>query len=139
MESLWPKLQTISEDVPVQILKAQAEIFNDSMDGQLECEVHSSDIARKGTFVSGIDTDFTTKLVVTSPSLSNYSLVLVQVNNVVSRAYPCDVINCVKDENAFFAMKANNAEEFKQILASILQSDEVITTLQNLIAQTKNL
>jgi len=139
MESLWPKLDTISQDVPVQILKAQAEIFNREMKGILECEVSSSEIQHTGVFVPGIDNDFTTKLIVSCPNLYDYNLVLVQVNNLISKAYPCEIINCLKDESLSFGTKADNAEEFKQILSSILKSEEVITALQNLIAQTRDI
>lgn len=139
MESLWPKLGRLSQDVPVQILRAQADIFNKEMNGALECEVTTDEIQHTRVFVPGIDNDFTTKLVVTSPQLVDYSLVLVQVNNLISKAYPCDIINCLKDDSFGLGQKANNAEEFKQILASILKSEEVMTALQNLIAQTKDM
>lgn len=139
MESLWPKLEKISIDVPVQILKEQADIFNREMNGILECEVTTSEISTKGVFVSGIDKDFTSKLIVTSPQLVDYSLVLVQVNNFISKAYPCEVINCVDDMPISNGITANNADEFKRILGSILRSQEVITALQNLIAQTANM
>lgn len=139
MESLWPKLEKISKDVPAQILKEQAEIFNREMNGTLECEVSSSEVSTKGVFIPGIDKDFTSKLIVTSPQLINYSLVLVQVNNFIARAYPCDVINCVVDSQSGNSITARNAEEFKRILGSILRSQEVITALQNLIAQTDNM
>lgn len=139
MESLWPKLERISKDVPAQILKEQADIFNREMNGILECEVCSSEISTKGIFIPGIDKDFTSKLIVKSPQLTNYSLVLVQVNNFIARAYPCDVINCVVDTPAVNSITANNAEDFKRILGSILRSQEVITALQNLMAQTDNM
>lgn len=139
MESLWPQLGKLSQDVPVQILKAQAEIFNREMNGALKCEVCSSDITSQRVFIPGIDKDFTTKLIVKSPRLHDYSLVLVQVNNFISRAYPCEVINCVDDTHANNSMTANNAEDFKRILGSILRGHNVITALQNLIAQTDNM
>ena len=139
MESLWPQLGNLSQDVPVQIMKAQADIFNREMNGILECEVSSSEVSTKGVFVPGIDKDFTSKLIVTSPQLINYSLVLVQVNNFISRAYPCEVINCVNDNQVNSGITANNADDFKRILGSILRSQEVVTALQNLIAQTENL
>ena len=139
MESLWPQLGNLSQDVPVQILKAQADIFNREMKGILECEVSSSEISTKGVFIPGIDKDFTSKLIVTSPQLINYSLVLVQVNNFIARAYPCEVINCVNDNQVNSGITANNADDFKRILGSILKSQEVVIALQNLIAQTENL
>lgn len=136
MESLWPKLERISKDVPAQILKEQADIFNREMNGILVCEVSSSEVSTNGVFIPGIDKDFTSKLIVRSPQLYNYSLVLVQVNNFIARAYPCDVINCVVDNQNSNSIIANNADDFKRILGSILRSQEVITALQNLIAQT---
>lgn len=139
MESLWPKLEKISKDVPAQILKEQADIFNRDMNGILECEVSSSEISTNGVFVPGIDKDFTSKLIVTSPQLYNYSLVLVQVNIFIARAYPCDVINCLVDNRASNSTTANNADDFKRILGSILRSQEVVNALQNLIAQTNNM
>ena len=139
MESLWPKLERLSKDVPAQILKEQADIFNREMKGILECEVSSSEVSTNGVFVPGIDKDFTSKLIVTSPQLINYSLVLVQVNNFIAKAYPCDVINCVVDTPFINSITANNADDFKRILGSILKSQEVITALQNLIAQTNNM
>lgn len=139
MESLWPKLGSISQDVPVQILKAQAEIFNKEMNGVLECEVTTNKILHSGVFVPGKDNDLTAKLIVTSPQLIDYSLVLVQVNNLVSRAYPCEIINCLKDDVFAYDNEANNAEEFKQKLGAILRSEEVVTSLQNLIAQTTDI
>lgn len=139
MESLWPKLERISKDVPVQILKEQADIFNREMNGILECEVSSSEVSTNGVFIPGIDKDFTSKLIVTSPQLINYSLVLVQVNNFIARAYPCDVINCVVDNHVGNSITANNADEFKRVLGSILRSQEVIIALQNLIAQTDSM
>lgn len=139
MDSLWPKLERISKDVPVQILKEQADIFNREMNGILECEVSSSEVSTNGVFIPGIDKDFTSKLIVTSPQLINYSLVLVQVNNFIARAYPCDVINCVVDNHVGNSITANNADEFKRVLGSILRSQEVIIALQNLIAQTDSM
>ena len=139
MESLWPKLERLSKDVPAQILKEQADIFNREMNGILECEVSSSEVSTNGVFVPGIDKDFTSKLIVTSPQLINYSLVLVQVNNFIAKAYPCDVVNCVVDTPYINSITANNADDFKRILGSILKSQEVITALQNLIAQTNNM
>ena len=139
MESLWPKLGTISQDVPVQILKAQADIFNKEMNGVLECEVTTNKMPHSRVFVPGIDNDFTAKLIVTNPQLTDYSLVLVQVNNLVSKAYPCEIINCLKDFDSVYDNKANNAEEFKQKLGAILKSEEVVTSLQNLIAQTTDI
>lgn len=139
MESLWPQLGNLSQDVPVQIMKAQADIFNREMNGILECEVSSSEVSTKGVFVPGIDKDFTSKLIVSSPQLINYSLVLVQVNNFIARAYPCEVINCVVDTPGINSITANNADDFKRILGSILRSQDVVTALQNLIAQTDNM
>ncbi len=139
MESLWPQLGNLSQDVPVQILKAQAEIFNREMNGILKCKVISSEISTNRVFIPGIDKDFTTKLIVTSPQLTNYSLVLVQVNNFIARAYPCEVINCVNDNQVNNGITANNADDFKRILGSILRSQDVVTALQNLIAQTNNM
>lgn len=139
MESLWPQLGNLSQDVPVQILKAQADIFNREMNGILKCEVISSEISTNRVFIPGIDKDFTTKLIVTSPQLTNYSLVLVQVNNFIARAYPCEVINCVNDNQINNGVTANNADDFKRILGSILRSQDVVTALQNLIAQTNNM
>lgn len=139
MESLWPQLGKLSQDVPVQILKAQAEIFNREMNGILECEVCSSEVSTKRVFIPGIDKDFTSKLIVTSPQLIDYSLVLVQVNNFIAKAYPCEVINCVHDNQVNNGITANNADDFKRILGSILKSQEVVIALQNLIAQTENL
>ena len=139
MESLWPKLNQISQDVPVLILKEQATIFNQEMNGVLRCEVTSSDIPPKNVHIPGIDKDFTSKLIVTSPQLMGYSLVLVQVNNFISKAYPCEVINCLKDSPVLGSSMAHNADEFKQKLGKILKSEEVITALQNLIAQTKDI
>ena len=139
MESLWPKLGNLSQDVPVQILKAQADIFNREMNGILKCEVISSEISTNRVFIPGIDKDFTTKLIVTSPQLTNYSLVLVQVNNFIAKAYPCEVINCVNDNQVNNGITANNADDFKRILGSILRSQDVVTALQNLIAQTNNM
>lgn len=136
MESLWPKLERLTKDVPAQILKEQADIFNREMNGILECEVSSSEVSTKGVFFPGIDKDFTSKLIVTSPQLINYSLVLVQVNNFIAKAYPCDVINCVVDTPTINKITANNADDFKRVLGSILRSQEVVTALQNLIAQT---
>ena len=127
MESLWPKFEKILKDVPAQILKEQAEIFNREMNGTLECEVSSSEVSTKGV------------LIVKSPQLVNYSLVLVQVNNYIAKAYPCEVINCVVDTPIINSITANNADDFKRILGSILKSQEVITALQNLIAQTDNM
>ena len=138
MESLWPRLDNVAHDVPVQILKDQADHFNKDMNGILKCEVKSSEVSTQGVFIPGIDKDFTSKLIVSSPNLNGYSLVLVRVNNFVSKAYPCEVINCVND-NSINGMTANNAEEFKGILGSILKSNEVITALQNMIAQTQSL
>lgn len=139
MESLWPKFEKILKDVPAQILKEQAEIFNREMNGTLECEVSSSEVSTKGVFIPGIDKNFTSKLIVKSPQLVNYSLVLVQVNNYIAKAYPCEVINCVVDTPIINSITANNADDFKRILGSILRSQEVITALQNLIAQTDNM
>lgn len=139
MESLWPQLGNLSQDVPVQILKAQADIFNKEMNGILKCEVISSEISTNRVFIPGIDKDFTTKLIVTSPQLTNYSLVLVQVNNFIARAYPCEVINCVNDNQVNNGITANNADDFKRILGSILRSQEVVTALQNMIAHTDNM
>ena len=98
-----------------------------------------SEISTNRVFIPGIDKDFTTKLIVTSPQLTNYSLVLVQVNNFIARAYPCEVINCVNDNQVNNGITANNADDFKRILGSILRSQDVVTALQNPIAQTNNM
>ena len=139
MESLWPNLETISKDVPVQILKEQADIFNRELKGLLECKVETSEVPLGKSYISSIESDLTAKLVVTSPNLYNYSLVLVQVNNKISKAYPCEVINCLSEYLLSNSEIANNAGEFKHILGTILKSDNVVTALQNLIAQTQHL
>jgi hypothetical protein len=75
--------------------------------------VSSSEVSTKGVFISGIDMDFISKLIVRSPQHINYSLVLVQVNNFIARAYPCEVINCV-DDSQINSITANNADDLNE-------------------------
>ena len=69
MESLWPKFEILSKDVPAQILKEQADIFNEELKGLLECAVETSEVPLGKFNNNSIGSDFTTKLVVTSPNL----------------------------------------------------------------------
>lgn len=134
MESLWPKLDQLAINVPIKILQEQADSFNSQMNGMLSCTLEKDNKTRSH-YIHLNDYDFSASLYIKSPALIDYRLQLVEVDYSVTKAYPCEVFNCVGDQFAISGETANNADEFKNILRSIFNSQEVISTLQNILAQ----
>lgn len=133
MESLWPKLESLTINLPINILKEQVNHFNGQMGGRLNCTLEKNVYLRR---VVGAKYDFTATLYISSPALSGYRLQLIDVDYSLSKAYPCSVFNCVDDMPSLLGETADSADRFKEILKTIFNSKDVISTLQNLIAQS---
>lgn len=132
MESLWPKLEKLTIDLPINILNEQVDHFNSQMGGRLNCVLEKGVYSRH---VMGASYDYTATLFISSPSLPGYRLQLIDVDYSVAKAYPCTVFNCMDDMPSFLGDTADDADKFKGILKKIFNSKDVINTLQNLIAQ----
>lgn len=134
MESLWPKLEQLAVNVPIKILQEQVDSFNSQMNGMLSCTLEKDNKVHD-QYLHLHKYDFAASLYIKSPALPEYRLQLVEVKYSVAKAYPCEVFNCVGEQLSVIGQTANNAEEFKNILRSIFNSQEVINTLQNMLAQ----
>lgn len=134
MESLWPKLELLAINVPIKILQEQVDSFNSQMNGMLLCTLEK-DNKPNDYYLHLNDYDYAANLYIKSPALPDYRLQLVEVKYYVAKAYPCEVLNCIGEQLSINGQTANNAEEFKNILRSIFNSQEVISTLQNILAQ----
>lgn len=133
MESLWPKLEEVAMNVPYRILQEQTEAFNEQMQGALLCSLEKDKY--KKTSMLGIENyDFCARMYISSPSLADYRLQLLEVYFSIAKAYPCSVENCLDD--CAIEREARNSEEFKSILKEIFHSKEVINALNNIIAQS---
>lgn len=132
MESLWPKLESLTINLPINILKEQVNHFNSQMGGRLNCVLEKEVYTRR---VIGAGYDFTATIYISSPSLPGYRLQLIDVDYSVTKAYPCTVFNCMDDIPSLLGDTADNSDKFKDILKKIFNSKDVINTLQNLIAQ----
>ena len=128
MESLWPKLEKLAVNVPIRILQDQVDLFNEQMKGMLSCTLEREEIVN-------YNYDCEASMYISSPALPDYRLQLVEVKFSVAKAYPCEVHNCVNDRYPITGQKANSADEFKEILKEIFNSQEVINALQNILAQ----
>lgn len=133
MESLWPQFEQLALSVPYKILQEQVDLFNSQMAGMLICSLETDHTVKSYIVLNHYDSS--AKMYVSSPRLQEYRLLLVQVDYALAKAYPCEVYNCV-DENQNFGRTANNPEEFKSILKEIFHSKEVVSSLQNIMAQT---
>lgn len=133
MESLWPQFEQLALSVPYKIMQEQVNVFNSQMRGILTCSLETDHTLK--SYVSINHYDSSAKMYVTSPRLSNYRLLLVQVDYAVAKAYPCEVFNCV-DEYQSLGRTANSPDEFKSILKEIFHSKDVMSSLQNIMAQS---
>jgi len=134
MESLWPKLDQLAVNVPIRILQEQVDSFNSQMNGMLSCTLEKENKQR--TQYLHLDKyDYAASLYIESPALPDYRLQLIEVRYSVAKAYPCEVLNCIEEHLSTFGQTANNADEFKNILKSIFNSQDVINSLQNILAQ----
>lgn len=134
MESLWPKLDQLAVNVPVRILQEQVDSFNSQMNGMLSCTLEKENKQRV-QYLHLEKYDYVASLYIKSPALPDYRLQLIEVRYSVAKAYPCEVFNCVEEHFSTIGKTANNADEFKNILRSIFNSQEVINSLQNILAQ----
>lgn len=133
MESLWPQFEQLALSVPFKILQEQVNLFNSQMTGLLTCSLETDHAVK--SYVTMNHYDSSTKMYISSPRLPDYRLLLVQVDYAIAKAYPCEVYNCV-DEYQTYGCTANNPEEFISILKEIFHSKEVVSSLQNIMAQT---
>ena len=134
MESLWPKLEQLAVNVPIKILQEQVDSFNMQMNGMLSCVLEKGS-KPQDQYLHLDDYDYSASLYIKSPALPDYRLQLIQMRYSVAKAYPCEVFNCVGEQFSITGETANNADEFKKILKTIFNSQEVINTLQNILAQ----
>lgn len=134
MESLWPKLEQLAVNVPIRILQEQVDSFNMQMNGMLLCTLEKEN-KQRDQYLHLDKYDYAANLYIKSPALPDYRLQLVEVRYSVAKAYPCEVLNCVEEHFSSIGQTANNADEFKSILKSIFHSQEVINSLQNILAQ----
>lgn len=134
MESLWPKLEQLAVNVPIRILQEQVDSFNSQMNGMLSCTLEKEKKQLTNYLQFG-NYDYSASLYIISPALPDYRMQLIEVRYSVAKAYPCEVINCIDEQYSTMEQTANNADEFKNILRSIFNSQEVINSLQNILAQ----
>lgn len=135
MESLWPKLDDVTRNVPIKILKEQADLFNGQMQGILRCEIEKDDYVG-GNILLSDKYDYEAIMYITSPALPGYRLSILEVYYYIAKAYPCEVCDCLKD--SIFTEKANNSDEFKEILRKIFHSQAVKNALENIVAQSQS-
>lgn len=131
-ESLWPKIESITVDSPIRILKEQADLFNEQMKGLLWCTLKR---VQKSDTILDRSYDYIAELIITSPALPGFRLELVETKYLVAEAYPCEVINCIVEKHQKSGKKAENAKDFKNILKFTLNSPQIISALQNMLAQ----
>lgn len=134
MESLWPKLDEVVRNVPFSIVKEQAELFNQQMQGVLNCTVEKHEYIKKNILVTR-SYDYEADMYITSPALPEYRLSLLEVYFSIAKAYPCEVCDCLND--SLLNETANNSEDFKKILKKIFHSQTVIDALENIVAQSR--
>lgn len=133
MESLWPQFEQLALSVPYKIMQEQVNLFNSQMKGLLTCSLETDHTLKSYLTLNNYDSS--AKMYVSSSRLSNYRLLLVQVDYTVAKAYPCEVYNCV-DEYQNIGRTANTPDEFKSILKDIFHSKDVMSSLQNIMAQS---
>lgn len=76
--------------------------------------------------------DLVLKMRLSVPGLNNYSIVILTVKYLVSKIYPCQVKNLLKDDNWVDAATEN---DFVSLLKNILVSPEISKLLTNLVSQ----
>ncbi len=134
MESLWPRLDDVTRNVPFKILREQADLFNGQMQGVLRCDVEKHEYIQKNVLVTRTY-DYEADMFITSSALPGYRLSLLEVYFSIAKAYPCEVCNCLND--MLLNDTANNSDEFKNILRKIFNSKETISALENIAAQSQ--
>jgi len=139
-ENLWgtiPRLKDI--DTPKKILKDQADYLRQATDGILEAQLIET---WKGTSQDGVGEDkhnddlkeLHIDLSIRSPYLEGHFVNVIRVSHQV-QIFPVTMINFLV--YPFEYITINNAQEFKQHLSRILQSEELLSEMKEMIIKAK--
>ncbi|MGL4876159.1 MAG: hypothetical protein ACRC30_16080 [Clostridium sp.] len=133
MENLW-NLKNIKRDIknsPNMILEQQARFFEKSVDDVLYAKIENTKLVEPKKLLYGLATNFS----IISPTLDNYTYILLTVYSNPEKNYPVMVV--VNDEeNSEYICK--NEQEFISSLERILGAEETTETIRVLYAKSKN-
>ncbi|MFO8056922.1 MAG: hypothetical protein R6V10_06485 [bacterium] len=139
-ENLWgtiPRLKDI--ETPGKILREQSDYLSQATEGVLEAHVLET---WKGTSDDGVGEDkhnddlkeLHLDLCIRSPFLEGHFINVIRVIHQL-QIFPVTMVNFLT--YPFEYITINNAEEFKQHLSRVLQSEELLTELKEMIIKAK--
>ena len=139
-DNLWgtiPKLKDI--ETPKRILREQSDYLSQATEGVLEARLIEN---WKGSSNDGVGEDkhnddlkeLQLDLSIESPFLDGHFVNIIRVVHEM-QIFPVTLINFLVYPFEYIAV--NNSEEFKQHLARILQSDELLEEIKEMIIKAK--
>ena len=130
IRNLWPEDLSVKVRAPIAILRAQREPLRQATEGLLQAEV----------LVTTSETDTLLSFDVFSPAL-NYRRRLFIVTHQKQVPYPCVLTTNLKTERLYPEISEKDwkrrflfADEFEEGLAGLLQSPEVRSVLESMLA-----
>ncbi len=139
-ENLWGEIPRLKDiETPRQILKDQADYLRQATEGVLEAHL----IERwKGTSQDGVGEDkhnddlkeLHIDLCIKSPQLDGHFVNVIRLHHAM-QIYPLTMVNFLI--YPFEYITINNADEFKQHLRRILNSDELQNEIKEMIIKAK--
>lgn len=125
-ENLWPNF-IVGEPIitPASIMKEQADLFNEKMQGKLLCFINSAAVFLDSSKVE-------TKMFVSAPNFGNYSMRLLTVRYPLINSFPCSITNEITSTQND---EISNVADFKAVLMKELAQPEVMKVIQVLYSQ----
>ena len=140
MENLWPSFETEEMQLPKTILDEQAKIFNNNMQGLLECKITVREQPSDMWVPLSMNRDEETiekaqqlLMHIVAPYAGGYRLAVLVVTFQVTSVYPCTIDDCLGDTTC----QVNDENEFKTTLKQILNSKKLINAVNVLKSQSR--
>lgn len=130
LENLWPSTlgRLRLPSLPVHILDKQAEYFNSMMQNILIAGIRSRETVLNNKPV------IIHELRVSAPYLGSYSLTILRMVHDNVHLYPVQVYDTIRDQKSD---NIDNDNELREVLRSILGSEELNAAISSLLAQVK--
>jgi hypothetical protein len=135
IKNLWSEdiLQESNAHLPFTILQEQASYFNQMTKNVLVAKVVTRAALATST-IDGYTGTLSQHLVITAPAIGSYEFILLRVNQDPLSLYPTKIYSPILEKD----FVANNAEELENVLADVFRDKKTISTIQSLIAQSRN-
>ena len=141
IDNLWPSFEVEKIKLPKTILDEQARIFNNNMQGLLECRISTREqpVDMWAPLSMSRDAETMEKaqqvlMHIVAPKVGGYRLAVLVVTYLVSSVYPCKMENCLEDDPA---VEANDPDDFAIKLKAILNSKKLINAVNVLRSQSE--